>query len=143
MTSLTFSQFHILTISDSDVMYHTAKYISAPKHSRCRPHLQLPLSQSARRPPALWALAGKRHQAGSGSRGPAGPDGDSSSVGTSLPSALPPSAAPQRTSAPVLSGSQRNHTATVLKSFSLEIFRFAVGLNGAHTIQCSMTILRS
>lgn len=48
----------------------------------------LPLSQSARRPLHKWVLPGIRHQAESGSLGPAGPDVVSSSVGPFPPSAL-------------------------------------------------------
>lgn len=125
---LTFIQFHILTVGDTLINLSMHRGILGNTIvSRFRLHL--PLSQSARRPPVQWVLPGKRQQAGSGSLGPAGPDGASSSVGPFPPSDPPPSAALHRTPALDLSGSQRNCTATVLKSFTLE--RSEVGLNGA------------
>lgn len=125
-------QFHILTVGDilQNLSMHRGILANAIG-SRCRLHLRLPLSQSARRPPVRWALPGKRQQAGSGSPGPAGPDGVSSSVDPVPPSDPPPSDSLHRKPAPDLSGSQRKSTATVLKSFTLERCRFEVGLNGA------------
>lgn len=72
--------------------------------SRRRLNLQLPPSQSARHPPLQWTLPEKRHQAGSGSPGTAGPDVVSSSVGPFPPSAPQPSAFHHRTPSADLSG---------------------------------------
>lgn len=102
---------HFHGLSDSHVAYCKIyqRTIANKISSRCRPHLQLPLSQSALRPPVRWAPRGKRYQAGrNGSPGPAWPDVASFSVGHFPPSALQPSAALHRTPAPDLSGSQRN-----------------------------------
>ena len=131
MKSLTFMHFHVLKVT---LMCHSAKSMCIAANTignRCRLTLWLPLSQSAGRPPVRSALPWKRQQAGSDSPGPAALDGASSSVGQFPPSVPLPSAAPHRTPAPDLSGSQRNHLVVILKCITLERFRFDLGLNWA------------